>query len=136
MDLQTKEQDLLNKANALMAEAAQLATKEDASGEDIEKFHKMVEDVKAIKATNAQRQARRREINAKRLDNGCQHEFGSYIGGFPSNACTHCGLEREKPPGSCDHVWRISNDPIPTSYCEKCGKKYGGRIVEGSSSRV
>jgi len=50
MDLQTKEQDLLNKANALMAEAAQLATKEDASGEDIEKFHKMVEDVKAIKA--------------------------------------------------------------------------------------
>lgn len=50
MDLQTKEQDLLNKANALMADAAQLATKEDASGEDIEKFHKMVEDVKAIKA--------------------------------------------------------------------------------------
>jgi hypothetical protein len=90
-------------------------------------------DVSAIKATNAQRRAKRAEANAKRLDNGCQHEFGSYLGGFPPNACTHCGLEREKPAGSCDHVWKMSNEPIPTSYCQTCGKKFGGKIFERTS---
>jgi len=50
INLQTKETELLERANTLMVQAQELAVKEDISGEEIEKFHKMTADVKAIRA--------------------------------------------------------------------------------------
>jgi len=50
INLQTKETELLERANALMVEAEELAVKEDVSGEEIERFHKITADVKAVKA--------------------------------------------------------------------------------------
>ncbi len=90
-------------------------------------------DVKAIKASNDGRRAHRDEENRKRLDNSCDHSFGSDVGGFPPNACTKCGLERERPKGACDHVWKISTDAVPASYCDLCKKKFGGTIVDRRS---
>jgi len=81
-------------------------------------------DVHRIKVESAQRRAQRQQEEAARLDNGCAHAFGHALGGFPPNACRKCGLERERPAGPCDHVWRRSNEPVPCSYCEKCGRKY------------
>jgi len=49
MNLQTKESELLQQANALIVQAQELAVKEDASGEDIEKFHKLTAEVVNIK---------------------------------------------------------------------------------------
>jgi len=50
IELQTKESELLKQASALMAQAQDLAVKEDISGEEIEQFHKMTKDVQAIRA--------------------------------------------------------------------------------------
>ena len=49
MNLQTKETDLIQQGNALIAEAAKLAALEDPTGEDIEKFHKLTAEVKAVR---------------------------------------------------------------------------------------
>jgi len=77
----------------------------------------------AIKAEQDAIVQRKREENQKRLDNGCQHAFGQGTG-FPPDVCPKCGLAKEKPPGDCDHLWRRTNDPVPSSACEKCGKQY------------
>jgi len=89
----------------------------------------MGKDVDKIKAESAVRRARRLEEASRRLENGCDHSFGEMLGGFPPNACFKCGLERERPVGACDHVWRAANEPIPCSYCEKCGRKYVSPLV-------
>jgi hypothetical protein len=83
-------------------------------------------EVEAIRADSEARRARRKIEDAKRLDNGCTHAFGGGLGGFPPDVCPKCGLEREKPVGKCDHVWRRSHEAIPSSFCEKCGKKHQG----------
>ncbi len=77
----------------------------------------------AIQADAAARREQKRAQNAQRLNNGCQHVFGSGIG-FPPDTCAKCGLEAEKPAGACDHVWRRVDSPTPASACEKCGKTH------------
>jgi hypothetical protein len=91
-------------------------------------------DVKAIKRDNESRMRERDEENTQRMDNGCNHQFGSSLGGFPQNACVSCGLERERPTGLCDHVWKRTEDAIPTARCELCSRKFGGKIADGSSA--
>ena len=80
--------------------------------------------VGAIKAQSDEQRAKREEEARRRLDNGCDHEFGEALGGFPPYACHKCGLEQTRPTGGCDHVWRLSQESVPCSYCEKCGKRY------------
>jgi hypothetical protein len=81
----------------------------------------------ATESENLREQRKQRE--KERLENGCAHDFGSSFGGFPPNACFKCGLENTRPSGPCDHVWRLANEPVPCSYCEKCGKKYLSRTT-------
>jgi hypothetical protein len=74
----------------------------------------------------AEYRARRKE-NALRLGNGCDHQYTeSSADGLPPDVCRKCGLSRQKPPGDCDHVWRVVPKLVPTSRCEKCGQTYGG----------
>jgi hypothetical protein len=80
------------------------------------------------------REAALREENARRLDNGCDHEFDTLFGAFPPDVCCRCGLSRQKPPGDCDHVWRREKGLIPASRCEKCGKKHGGALAEQNAA--
>ncbi|MHB0957740.1 MAG: hypothetical protein ACYC6N_16815 [Pirellulaceae bacterium] len=92
----------------------------------------MGRDVDEIKAVSEARRRQRQEEAARRLDNGCDHRFGETFAGFPPDACYQCGLARERPPGPCDHVWRIANEAVPCSYCEICGKRYvSPRVAEG-----
>ena len=49
MNLQTKETDLIQQGNALILEAAKLAALEEPTGEEIEKFHKLTAEVKAVR---------------------------------------------------------------------------------------
>lgn len=72
----------------------------------------------------AERRARRREEDASRLNNGCQHEYGHVLGALPEDVCCKCGLARQRPEGGCDHVWRICPGAVPESQCELCGKRY------------
>ena len=72
------------------------------------------------------------ESDAKRLDNGCSHDFEGGLGGFPPDVCPKCGLAKDKPNGPCDHVWRRAEGAIPHSVCEKCGKKYNAVTEHGS----
>ena len=70
-------------------------------------------------------QSRQLELGREqRLATGCAHEFDLAVFGMPANVCGKCGMEREKPAGSCDHVWRLGKGAIPNSYCERCGKVY------------
>jgi hypothetical protein len=96
-------------------------------------FH-LRKDVKAIKRDNEDRMRQRDEDNVERLSNGCEHEFGSTQGGFPANACVKCGLEKERPSGLCDHVWKRTDDAVPTARCELCKRKFGGKIADGSNA--
>lgn len=80
--------------------------------------------VGAIQADSESQRAMRAEEAAKRLDNGCEHAFGETFGGFPPHACHKCGLEKERPQGNCDHVWKAATEATPCSYCEKCKKRY------------
>ncbi len=84
----------------------------------------MGKDVDKIKTESAARRRARQEEAVRRLDNGCEHSFGEAFAGFPPDACYKCGLMRERPLGPCDHVWRLANEPVPCSYCDKCGRKY------------
>lgn len=81
------------------------------------------------------RQAALREANARRLDNGCEHQFDTLFGAFPPGVCCKCGLAKEKPAGDCDHVWRREKGLIPASRCEKCGKQYGGIAAEQGGAK-
>ncbi len=92
----------------------------------------MGKDVDKIKAESEVRRQRRREEAERRLANGCDHRFGEAFAGFPPDACHKCGLSRERPPGPCDHVWRLAQEAVPCSYCETCGKKYvSPRVAKG-----
>lgn len=77
----------------------------------------------------ARREVRRRE-EEQRLNNGCEHEYGHFLGALPDDVCGKCGLARERPLGPCDHVWRIVPGVIPESECELCHKKYGSMIED------
>lgn len=77
-----------------------------------------------LEAETASRRAKRKEASAKRLANGCDHDFASGAIGLPPNVCAKCGIEKEKPTGLCDHVWRVKPGPVPSSECEHCGKIY------------
>ncbi|TVS09886.1 MAG: hypothetical protein EA424_26245 [Planctomycetaceae bacterium] len=85
---------------------------------------RLFRELNVIQAESAARREHKRADRQKRLDNGCEHAFGTGLGGFPPNACPKCGIEREKPMGRCDHVWRRKDGPVIGSYCEKCGKQY------------
>ncbi|NLF70120.1 MAG: hypothetical protein GX575_13855 [Candidatus Anammoximicrobium sp.] len=77
----------------------------------------------AIAAESAARREQRRRENDNRLENGCPHSFDSGLG-FPPGVCPKCGLAKERPAGECDHIWRRSESPTPTSVCALCGKTY------------
>ena len=81
-------------------------------------------EAEQIAAEAAVRRAEREKKNLKRLENGCQHEWGGIITAFPENACQKCGLEKESPVGPCDHVWRLQMENRPFASCEKCGKRF------------
>ncbi len=85
---------------------------------------RLYRELDQIQSQSEARLQKKREENARRLDNGCEHCFDSALGGFPPGVCPRCGLEKEKPPGRCDHVWRRREGPVLGSYCEKCGKRY------------
>jgi hypothetical protein len=89
-------------------------------------------ELNQIEAESASRRQRRREENAQRLDNGCEHDFEHHSFGFPSGVCSRCGLEQEKPKGACDHVWRLKPGAVPSSFCEKCGRTYDPAAERGT----
>ena len=80
-------------------------------------------ELDAIREYAQASRARSPETRAARLDNGCTHAFDTGVG-FPPGVCPKCGLEREKPTGFCDHVWRRSEGNAPGCVCETCGKIY------------
>lgn len=92
---------------------------------------KMGRELGQLRAESEARRQRRRQENEKRLATGCEHDFGGTVFGLPPNVCRKCGLEREKPLGQCDHVWRLEAGPIPASRCEKCGKTYRAAAEHG-----
>jgi hypothetical protein len=77
-----------------------------------------------LQAQSESRRQQRVQAQAQRLDNGCPHDFETLAVGLPPNVCGRCGLERDRPVGQCDHVWRAQPGPVPCSQCERCGKKY------------
>ena len=77
-----------------------------------------------LKADAESRRRDRERLNTERLDTGCAHNFNVHGHGMPMNACSKCGMEREKPTGPCDHHWIAKPGPVPTSDCDKCGKTY------------
>lgn len=86
---------------------------------------RLYRELDAIEAASESRRAERRQLSAERLHNGCEHAFDSGLSlGLPPHVCPKCGLERELPPGSCDHVWQRAEDAVPSSFCAKCGKRY------------
>jgi hypothetical protein len=91
----------------------------------------MGRDVPQIQAESQARREQRIAAAARRLANGCDHSFGEAFAGFPPEACYKCGLERERPSGPCDHVWKLVPDATPYSCCEKCGKRYVSAHVGG-----
>ena len=86
--------------------------------------------VGTIKKQSEAERAKRVEEARKRLDNGCEHEFGVALGGFPPNACHKCGLEKQRPSGGCDHVWVQAKAAMPRSECKNCGKRYVSPTVD------
>lgn len=80
--------------------------------------------VDQLRAESEARREQRRVEAARRLDTGCDHDFDETFAGLPPNVCYKCGLERVRPSGPCDHVWKLVPDATPYSYCEKCGKRY------------
>jgi hypothetical protein len=76
-----------------------------------------------IAAESGARREQRRQENAKRLENGCQHAFDAGIG-FPPGVCPKCGLAKERPAGDCDHVWRRVEGATPASACALCGRTH------------
>ena len=85
---------------------------------------RLYRELDQIQAESSARRHHKQQETAKRLDNGCEHSFDSALGGFAPGVCPKCGLQREKPAGRCDHVWRRQEGPVMGSYCEKCGKQY------------
>jgi hypothetical protein len=77
-----------------------------------------------IEAQSQAHREERKRLNTKRLDTGCDHDFETIGHGLPPNACSKCGMEREKPQGACDHIWKRKAGAAPSSFCERCGKVY------------
>jgi len=77
-----------------------------------------------LRADARLRREQRREENARRLDNGCDHDFTTRQLNFPPHVCPKCGIAQEKPVGDCDHVWKRGDEDYPSSVCTKCGKTY------------
>jgi hypothetical protein len=77
-----------------------------------------------LEAQGALRRQQRQHSQEQRLATGCEHNFEAGAIGLPPNVCAKCGLERVKPSGACDHVWRVQAGPVPASQCERCGKIY------------
>jgi ribosomal protein L32 len=92
-------------------------------------------ELNQLESESAMRREQRRQLNEKRLANGCEHDFRSGAVGLPPHVCTRCGLEEDKPTGGCDHVWRVKPGPVPSSVCEKCGKVYSPLDTHSPSSR-
>lgn len=85
---------------------------------------KLGRELDQLEAESAARRKQRQEALEMRLASGCEHDFTSGAIGLPPNVCSKCGLEKEKPAGLCDHVWRVKEGPIPYSQCELCDKIY------------
>ncbi|MGE0756546.1 MAG: hypothetical protein AB7F89_04710 [Pirellulaceae bacterium] len=77
-----------------------------------------------LEADGAARREKRQQQLEQRLANGCEHDFASGAIGLPPEVCIKCGLEKNKPSGPCDHIWRVKSGAVPTSSCEICGKIY------------
>ena len=93
-------------------------------------FAQMVKDwrlgreLDQLESEGSARREQRRAANEKRLANNCEHDFVSGAVGLPPGVCAKCGLEKDKPTGGCDHIWRVKQGAVPSSFCEKCGKVY------------
>lgn len=84
-------------------------------------------------ATEGQRRREVRLATARaRLDTGCEHQWSDQFSGFPPDVCVKCGIEKTKPAGNCDHVWRAEPGSAPASRCGKCDKTHGGVTGEES----
>ena len=88
-------------------------------------------EVDEIRAAQSDHRAQVEERSRHRLENGCEHDFGTHFGEFPPGVCPKCGLGKEKPIGGCDHVWRRQSGPVPNSLCEKCGRTYSASREPG-----
>ena len=73
-------------------------------------------EIVQIKQDTATLREKRRLDNLERLDTGCEHVVAAEFSGFPPGVCEKCGLAMEKPPGECDHVWRVIEGPVPGSF--------------------
>lgn len=83
------------------------------------------QDLDELERESEQRRLDREQAAAKRLDNGCDHDFdNSAFGAFPEGVCRKCGLANVRPPGFCDHVWRRKAGSEVGSICEKCGREH------------
>ena len=89
----------------------------------------MRKELDRMKVDTQALRAARQEEDARRLDNGCAHDWDSPVGALPPNACRNCGLERSRPRGDCDHVWRAVPGLLPISECEKCEKTHNGVLI-------
>ncbi len=92
-------------------------------------------ELNELESQSAARREQRRLANEQRLATDCIHDFGGGAVGLPPGVCTKCGLEKEKPTGGCDHVWRVKPGPVPSSVCEKCGKLYNPLATSPTSVR-
>ena len=85
---------------------------------------KLSRELDQLEAEGVSRREKRKQSQIERLANGCEHDFTEGAIGLPPNVCRKCGLEREKPSGLCDHVWRVVPGAAPYSKCERCDKIY------------
>ena len=85
---------------------------------------KLGRELDELQSESASRRQQRHTAGEQRLASGCEHDFNAGAIGLPPNVCAKCGLEKVKPTGLCDHVWRVKPGPVPSSECEHCGKIY------------
>jgi hypothetical protein len=85
---------------------------------------KLGKELDELQADTAARRQRKQESLARRLASGCDHDFTTGAAGLPPDACSKCGIEKDRPDGLCDHVWRVRPGAAPSSVCEQCGKVY------------
>jgi hypothetical protein len=85
---------------------------------------KLGRELDELESEGESRREKRKLAQIERLANGCDHDFSSGAIGLPPNVCHKCGVEKEKPSGLCDHVWRVVPGAVPYSQCERCDKIY------------
>ena len=81
-------------------------------------------ELKELQEETVERQQTEQREHAERLENGCDHQWGGSLVGFPPQACARCGLEKTRPRGACDHVWRVEMSEVPMAVCEICGAEF------------